>query len=288
MKSWNYDASLEYYFSNSGFASVGAFHRDMTGFIVNQLINYPGQTANGYTIQVSAPVNTDKARIDGAEAQIRTFLDFAGLPGWLRSFGIEANATYVKARADIDFAGGTHRLPIPDVSPWTFNVVGMYERGPFSLRLAYNYRTPYPEGPINPGGLQGHARPAPRLDLSTSYTLNDKITFFLDWTNILNHPFKDDVARFALDNGSVSRVELFPMMVRYEEEILSGGVRFHFGRDAHRALPPPPPVLAPAPPPPAPPPATQTCADGSVILATESCPAPPPPPPPPAPAPERG
>ena len=43
-----------------------------------------------------------------------------------------------------------------------------------------------------------------------------------------------------------------------------------------------------APPPPPPPPATQTCPDGSVILATDVCPAPPPPPPPPPPAPERG
>ena len=52
--------------------------------------------------------------------------------------------------------------------------------------------------------------------------------------------------------------------------------------------PPPPPPVVIAPPPP-PPPATQTCPDGSVILATEVCPAAPvyvPPPPPPAP--ERG
>ena len=47
------------------------------------------------------------------------------------------------------------------------------------------------------------------------------------------------------------------------------------------------PFVAPPPPPPAPP-ATQTCPDGSVILATDSCPLPPPPPPPPAPEPERG
>ena len=43
-----------------------------------------------------------------------------------------------------------------------------------------------------------------------------------------------------------------------------------------------------SPPPPPPPPATQTCPDGSVIPATDTCPAPPPPPPPPPPAPERG
>ena len=54
------------------------------------------------------------------------------------------------------------------------------------------------------------------------------------------------------------------------------------------AAPPPPPPMVEAPPPPPPPPATQTCPDGTVILATEVCPAPPPPPPPPAPAPERG
>ena len=47
----------------------------------------------------------------------------------------------------------------------------------------------------------------------------------------------------------------------------------------------PPVVLAPPPPPPPAP--TQTCADGSVILATDICPAPPPPPLPEA-APERG
>ena len=48
--------------------------------------------------------------------------------------------------------------------------------------------------------------------------------------------------------------------------------------------PPPPPVVVEAPPPPPPPPATQTCPDGTVILATDVCPAPPPPPPPPPPA----
>src|SRR6185369_14095087 len=47
-------------------------------------------------------------------------------------------------------------------------------------------------------------------------------------------------------------------------------------------------IEAPPPPPPPPPPATQTCPDGTVILATDTCPAPPPPPPPPAATPERG
>ncbi len=59
---------------------------------------------------------------------------------------------------------------------------------------------------------------------------------------------------------------------------------FHFQPREAAPPPPPPPPAPPAPPPPA----TQTCPDGSVILATDACPAPPPPPPPPPPAPERG
>lgn len=49
----------------------------------------------------------------------------------------------------------------------------------------------------------------------------------------------------------------------------------------------PAPAAPPVPPPP-PPPATQTCPDGSVILATSTCPAPPPPPPPPPAPAQRG
>jgi hypothetical protein len=69
-----------------------------------------------------------------------------------------------------------------------------------------------------------------------------------------------------------------PRYVRLGLDLLWGGA------------PPAPPVVevVPPPPPPPPPPATQTCPDGSVILATATCPAPPPPPPPPPPAPERG
>ena len=72
----------------------------------------------------------------------------------------------------------------------------------------------------------------------------------------------------------------------FSSHSLLASLIFNFGAPA---APPPPP---PPPPPPVeaapPPPATQTCPDGTVIMAAEACPAPPPPPPPPPPAPERG
>ena len=67
---------------------------------------------------------------------------------------------------------------------------------------------------------------------------------------------------------------------KFRSHSLLASLIFNFG-GAEAASPPPPP-------PPPPPPATQTCPDGSVVLATDTCPLPPPPPPPPAPAPERG
>jgi opacity protein-like surface antigen len=64
---------------------------------------------------------------------------------------------------------------------------------------------------------------------------------------------------------------------RFSSHSLLASLTYNFGAAA--AAPPPPP---PPPPPPAPvAPATQTCPDGSVILATSACPLPPPPPPPP-------
>ncbi|MEO8454643.1 MAG: outer membrane beta-barrel protein [Sphingomicrobium sp.] len=67
---------------------------------------------------------------------------------------------------------------------------------------------------------------------------------------------------------------------RYVSHSLLASLVYNFNAPTAAA---PIPAAAPAPPPPPPEvaPATQTCPDGSVILATSTCPAPPPPPPPP-------
>jgi hypothetical protein len=89
-----------------------------------------------------------------------------------------------------------------------------------------------------------------------------------------------------LQYGGPSRVASFTPSLNgpFKSHSLLASLVFNFG-----APPAPEPVIAPPPPPPPPAPATQTCPDGSVILATDVCPAPPPPPPPaPPPAGERG
>ncbi len=75
---------------------------------------------------------------------------------------------------------------------------------------------------------------------------------------------------------------------RFTSHSLLASLTFNFGRRAAAQPAPPPPPPPPPPAAPPPPPATQTCPDGSVVLAQDACPVPPPPPPPPPPAPERG
>ena len=72
-------------------------------------------------------------------------------------------------------------------------------------------------------------------------------------------------------------VATFDSNGRFTSHSLLASLIYNFGAAAAPVAVAPPP-----PPPPAPEaPATQTCPDGSVILATSSCPLPPPPPPPP-------
>jgi iron complex outermembrane receptor protein len=237
LKSKNYDASLEYYFSRTGFASLAGFRRDMRGFVVNQQFTFGAPDATtGLPLLLFGPINLTKSRIQGVEAQLTTFFDFGGVPSWLRQFGVQANATYIDAKGDFPVpgpAGFTRRLRLPDVSKWTYNLVGMYEGGGLTMRLAYNVRTGYPEGALSNRGdytLQGRGHKVSRLDWSSSYDVTHAVTLFFDWTNILGKPFKSDIVRVNYDTrtGAVTGNEQFPMIVRYDESVFTGGVRFRF------------------------------------------------------------
>ena len=233
LNSRNYDASLEYYFSPTGFVSVAGFRRDMRGFIATGQFQLPDPDPQGVPILITGPFNTNKGRIEGFEAQFSTFFDFEAVPDWLRRFGVQANVTHIDANADFPVPGGVQRLRIPDVSKWTYNLVGMYEGGGLTLRLAYNHRSGFPEGALSDRGdytLQGRGHSVSRLDWSSSYAFNDNLTLFFDWTNILAKPFRSDIVRtnYVGVRGVPTGSEAFPMYVRFEESVFSGGIRFRF------------------------------------------------------------
>jgi outer membrane receptor protein involved in Fe transport len=200
------------------------FRRDLKGFIQNQQTRTIDPDLG--PIIVNQPFNTNKGRITGAELQFSSFFDWDWVPSFLRNFGAQANVTYLNAKVDDPISDDIQRRRIFGVSKWTYNLVAMYERGPLSARLSFNDPGRRLETIQNRGNdiYIETSDPAGRLDLSTSYTFTDNFTAFADWTNITKKPFRQD---FSSARDGAERAE-YVRYLRFEETIISGGVRFRF------------------------------------------------------------
>lgn len=226
LKSNNYDASLEYYFSRTGFLSAAVFRHDVKGFLAT--VNNVSRDPTYGLIAIDQPVNLGRTRLQGAEVQFTSFLDFDGLPDWAKGFGVQANGTFIDAKGDLqpNFAASynNEQQRFPGVSRWSYNLVGLYERPQFSARLAYNYRSHFVSyytfetfDPIaHPTVEQGRGQ----LDGSLSITPLPNITVAFDVANILGNPIQRDR---AYDTGDVYRRQ-----VLYIERSYSLGIRFRF------------------------------------------------------------
>ena len=220
----NYDASLEYYFSRTGFASVTAFRRDLDGFIQNREFRFTDPALGA--LRINQPQNTGKGKIEGIEAQFQTFFDFEFVPDFMRSFGVQANYTALKAETDFFLTSPTMptRERILGVSKWSYNLVGLFERGPVSARATYLKRGPSRETYQNRGDdlYFENARYPGRLDLSVNLNFHPRATLFADWTNVIGKPFAQYLS--SARNGA-PRAE-FVRFLRYEETTYSVGLRF--------------------------------------------------------------
>lgn len=223
VKSNNFDASLEYYFSPTGSVSVAIFRRDVNGFVANFTRSI--QDPDLGEIRVNRPENGGAGKLQGVETQLTTFLDFESFPDWMRNFGIQANFTYIDAaQAFASELGGDvpEKLTIPNVSEYSYNLVGLYETETISARVAYNYRSKFANFFDNTQDGQRFAgeftEGVARLDFSAGYTPFENITFTFDVSNILGRPFKN-FRNFTVDQS-------FPRDVRFEDRVLALGVRF--------------------------------------------------------------
>jgi iron complex outermembrane receptor protein len=128
----NADVSFEYYTGKSSLVSGALFYKEVSDFIASNttLGLFPGYENLGI-IPFTRPDNVASAKVKGFEVGLQQFFDF--LPAPLDGFGIIANYTYSDATDSNGF-------PLVATSKNSYNLVGLYEKGPFSARLAYNYR----------------------------------------------------------------------------------------------------------------------------------------------------
>jgi iron complex outermembrane recepter protein len=128
----NLDVSFEYYTGRSSLISGAFFYKDVQDFITSGTIE-EAITIGGSTdiYRTSRPFNIASAKVKGFELGVQQFFDF--LPAPFDGFGIIANYTYADSKDSNGF-------PLVATSKHSYNLVALFEKGPFSARIAYNWR----------------------------------------------------------------------------------------------------------------------------------------------------
>jgi TonB-dependent receptor len=205
------DLSYERYFGPTSSVTLGVFWKKLSNTLDQAQFTRPF-TNDGVTeeVQILGPVNVKNGgKIEGAEFAYQTFFDF--LPGLWSGLGMQANYTYVN-QIDIhntnlvdvgglttgglgaygagnEAVGGvvidSHRLE--GVSTNTFNLVGLYEKGPLGFRLAYNWRSMYLTSNIDCCiGLPVFQKAAGFMDGSIRYSIDSHVELSFDVVNLLD------------------------------------------------------------------------------------------------------
>ncbi len=189
----NLDAALEYYFSPTGMVSATVFRHNFDGYIMDKVVD---ETFQGVSYQTTRPFNTDKGHLQGLEVAYQQFFD--KLPGWMSGLGIQANATYTEGGVTSSTDPMLEGKDFAGLSKFSYNIVGLYEKGNISARLAYNWRSKfvqvYNERPGNAGTAPARdlwAAPLSSLDGSLSYKFTPNVSINLTGTNLLNYKYQD-------------------------------------------------------------------------------------------------
>ncbi|WP_342351837.1 TonB-dependent receptor [Cellvibrio mixtus] len=205
MESTQFDASLEWYFARVGSLTTTLFYKDLSNFFVfgsfardftnpvtgvTQTVEVEGTrnggdgTMQGFEIAYQQFYDMLPAPWDGLGLQMNyTYIDASGVPngGDGSSDGFAGTATDTGARVDFD------KVPLQGQSKDTFNIVAMYDKNDWSLRLAYNWRSKYlltTRDVISKYPLWNDD--SGFLDGSAFYNINENVTVGLQLTNIAN------------------------------------------------------------------------------------------------------
>ena len=187
VRSDNFDLTAEWYFAPTGSLTAGLFYKSVDGFLSSG--RFIG-TYGGRRYNVNSTLNSGSGKVKGLEAGYQQFFDF--LPGPLSGLGIQANYTYVDSNVENPFASSSNNLPatlpLEKLSKHSYNLIGLYEKGPITARLAWNWRSSYLEQTTGSGanGQAQFAKPYASLDASISFNLTQQIAITADVVNLNN------------------------------------------------------------------------------------------------------
>ncbi len=172
----NYDLAFEWYFAPSSMLAAEVFRRDISNYVVTntieqQLTNPISGVSGVYSI--SRPINVADASATGVSLIYQQAFD--------NGFGINANYTYTDTDTSTE-------LFLPYVSKNAYTVTPYFEKGPFSVRVNYSYRSEY----YNQVGRQNasvFADAYKQLDVIAGYQINDMLGVSFSASNLLDDTY---------------------------------------------------------------------------------------------------
>lgn len=246
----NIDLTAEWYFAKAGSLTVGLFDKRLRDIIIKQSSFYQLTDSAGRAIDftVATPVNGALGSARGIEVAYQQYFD--RLPGWLAGFGVQANYTHVKTKRDLydpvfsPWCGAGNNaanlnlnlngcdtdgrsfgdLPLEYMSRNSYNLALLYDRGPWSARLAWSWRSKSLLGNNNNGtngtngvdtnpdsptfgqsvvawGLPIWADDYGQLDGGVSYKFNDNYRIDFQAQNLTDAKYKQIMTHHVGDKG---------------------------------------------------------------------------------------
>ncbi|MBA4747793.1 MAG: TonB-dependent receptor [Sphingopyxis sp.] len=194
IESWNYDLSVEWYFSRVGSLTVSGFIKDITGIVDNgtDLVNFVSPGGSSLDVEVNGPDNRQDGQLKGVEVAYQQTYDF--LPGLLGGFGSQITYTYVDGGDfnNTNLANNQGAFaefqPLAGISKHTVNATLFYERDWLSARAAYNWRSAFlitPRDDIFPFSPIWQESTG-QLDASIFVTVMDGVKLGVQGVNLLD------------------------------------------------------------------------------------------------------
>jgi TonB-dependent receptor len=180
---WNFDASVEWYFSENAVLQGGVFYKDVEDYIVITIVedfDFNGVFVN----EAAVPRNGDNADVYGVELNYQQALSL--LPAPFDGLLVGVNYTYVDTQADYE----GRNIDLPGSSKNVVNLALGYEKGPISLRLAWVYRDKYLDELSADGESDRYVKDHASLDLVAKYRVAPQMQLFIEAMNITDEPFE--------------------------------------------------------------------------------------------------
>lgn len=178
---WNLDASFEWYIDNETFFSAGLFYKDIDDAIVEVDARNTQLRGNTWS-RAQTWINADDSRIWGAELAFQR--------AWENGLVVVFNYTWADGETDLpaDSAYRERSIPYFKQAENTANASIGYDKGPWDVRLAANYRDSYLDAIGSAPLYDRYTSDFVQVDLTGRYQLNDNITLTAAAINLNDRP----------------------------------------------------------------------------------------------------